>query len=113
MKSKKSLLQIWKAKGQILEGIANSIFKKEHVEEIATERMAICEACPVYDADGQGCAVPGTAPCCNQNKQGCGCSLYLKTRALSTECPLGKWSAVLTQEEEDLLQADLNRSETN
>jgi hypothetical protein len=43
--------------------------------------------------------VAGTGPCCNV----CGCSLSLKTRALSDQCPESKWIAVLTQEEEDNL----------
>lgn len=51
--------------------------------------------------------VGGTAPCCNEKKGGCGCSLSLKTRALSSECPLGKWKAELTEEEEDKLNEKL------
>jgi hypothetical protein len=38
---------------------------------------------------------------------GCGCSLSLKTRALSSECPLGYWKAVLSEEEEDKLNEKL------
>ena len=35
--------------------------------------------------------IPGTQPCCGE----CGCSLDFKTRALSTECPLGEWKALV------------------
>jgi len=31
------------------------------------------------------------------------CSLAFKTRSLSSECPLGKWQAIATEEEEDAL----------
>jgi hypothetical protein len=103
----KNIIKIWKNKGAILEGITNSIFKKEDVEEIAQHRICICKACDLYDIDGEGCIVPGTAPCCNEKKGGCGCSLSLKTRALSSDCPLGKWEAELTEEEEDKLNEKL------
>jgi hypothetical protein len=51
--------------------------------------------------------VPGTAPCCNEKHGGCGCSLEFKTRSLSSDCPLNKWKAILTQEEEDKLKEKL------
>ena len=102
-----NLIQIWKNKGQIIEGITNSIFKKEDVEEIAQKRMAICEMCTLYDITGEGCMVIGTSPCCNENLGGCGCSLGFKTRSLSSECPLKKWEAELDEHEEDLLKEKL------
>lgn len=106
---KNNLIQIWKNKGQIIEGIKNSIFKKEHVEEIARQRMQICRLCSLYDVQGEGCMVPGTQPCCNEKLGGCGCSLSLKTRSLSSSCPLPtpKWEAVLSEEEEDKLNEKL------
>lgn len=102
-----NIFKIWKTKGQILEGITNSIFKRADVEAVAEYRMFVCKNCKLYDETGEGCLVPGTAPCCNENKGGCGCSLSLKTRALSSECPLKKWKAELTEEEEDLLNQKL------
>ncbi len=103
----KNIIKIWKNKGAILEGITNSIFKREDVEEIAQHRMQICQECDLLDVQGEGCMVPGTQPCCNEKKGGCGCSLSLKTRALSSDCPLGKWEAILTEEEEDKLNQKL------
>jgi hypothetical protein len=103
----KNIIKIWKSKGQIIEGISNSIFKKEDVEEIAEQRMTICSTCQLYTEDNKGCVVPGTAPCCDERQGGCGCSLSLKTRALSSECPLGKWIAELTEDEEDKLKQKL------
>lgn len=107
MTLKKNIIKIWKSKGQILEGVMNSIFKKEDVEQIAEYRISICKGCPLYDDKGEGCVLPGSQPCCNENKGGCGCSLSLKTRALSSECPLSKWGAELTEEEEEKLNQKL------
>lgn len=102
-----NIIRIWKNKGKILEGITNSIFKEEHVEQIAQERLKICEACKFYDRAGTGCMVPGTAPCCNQKIGGCGCSLGFKTRSLSSACEQGFWNAELTEEEEAKLDSVL------
>ena len=88
------LTDIWKNKAQILEGIKNTAFKNQYVEEVSKDRMDVCDTCP---SKGDQCAVPGTAPCCNE----CGCSLAFKTRSLSSDCPLKKWPAILTEEEED------------
>lgn len=102
-----NILKIWKSKGQIIEGITNSIFKKEDVEEIAAHRLSICKGCELFDETGDGCMVPGTHPCCNEKLGGCGCSLAFKTRALSSDCPTGKWVAELTEEEETKLNEKL------
>jgi hypothetical protein len=99
-----SLIKIWKNKGKIAEGIMNSIFKSEHVEEIAAERMKICMECPSIDHEGKKCAVPGTQPCCGA----CGCSLHLKQRSLSSFCDEGRWDAVVTEEEEDAIKEQIN-----
>lgn len=101
----KSVIKIWKNKGQILEGIRNNIFKTEHVEEIAEERLNFCKGCLMYDGP---CAVGGTGPCCGD----CGCSLKLKVRSLSASCPLPKpkWKAVLSFEEEYMLQQKLKEN---
>lgn len=107
MSIKGNLIRIWKSKDQIVEGITNSIFKREDVEEIADQRMSVCKSCTLYDDKGTGCMVPGTNPCCNQDMGGCGCSLKFKTRSLSSSCPLDKWKAELTQEEEDLINRKL------
>lgn len=92
-----NLKQIWKNRKQIFEGITNSILRDEYVESVSRLRMEACDVCP---SKGDECVVIGTAPCCNE----CGCSLTFKTRALSTECPLGKWNALMTEEEEDELE---------
>lgn len=107
MSLKENVIRIWKTKGQIIEGITNSIFKKEDVEEIAQHRMSICRFCDLFTESDKGCMVMGTEPCCNQEMGGCGCSLKFKTRSLSSECPKGYWKAEMTQEEEDQLNQKL------
>ena len=104
---RENIIRIWKSKGQILEGVTNSIFRKEDVEQIAQQRMQICEKCALLDVQGDGCMVGGTAPCCNEKLGGCGCSLTFKTRSLSSECPKGYWLAEVTQEEEDVINQKL------
>lgn len=102
-----SLLEVWKHRGQILEGIKNSVFKNEHVEEIALKRDEICQACPMIDREGSKCVMPGTQPCCGV----CGCSLQFLQRSLSSKCEMDKWSAVLSEEEADKLYEHLNPEE--
>lgn len=98
-----NVIRIWRSRNQILEGITNNVFRKDHVEEIAKERMEICSKCDSIDKTGKTCVVIGTAPCCGA----CGCSLKLKTRSLSSECDRGFWKAELTEEEEDKLNEHL------
>ncbi len=86
------------------------MFKREDVEEIAEERMRICISCNLYDSTGVGCMLPGTQPCCDIKQGGCGCSLKLKTRSLSSSCPHPegpKWSEETTEEEEDKINRAL------
>jgi hypothetical protein len=84
------LKKIWKNRKEIYEGIKNSVIRDDYVEDIAAKRMAICTECSEIDLKGSKCEVPGSQPCCGN----CGCSLSFKTRALSTECPLGEWNLV-------------------
>ena len=99
-----SLIEIWKHKGEILEGIKNSVFKNEHVEEIASQRDQICQACDFIDRSGDKCVMPKTQPCCGV----CGCSLQFLQRSLSSKCEKGKWAAVLSEDEADALDDHLN-----
>lgn len=108
MNLKKKIQTIWNNKEQILEGMKNTMFKNQMVEEIAQHRMQICQQCSLYTMQNEGCVVAGTTPCCDERMGGCGCSLAIKTRSLSSSCPLSppKWEAVLSQEEEDQLNAN-------
>ncbi len=92
-------LQALKNIDKIYDGIKNNLFKKEYVEVIAESRIKICEACKFYDTKGTDCLAPGTQPCCSV----CGCSMTFKSRSMSSECPEGKWEALLTELEEEKL----------
>jgi hypothetical protein len=106
----KDVIKIWKEKDKILEGIKNKIFKNADVEHIAAERMETCSTCPHLDTEGSKCMVPGTGPCCGL----CGCSLSLKTRALSASCDDKRWDAILTEDEQAFLDQQLyDNSEDN
>ena len=94
---------LWNNKEKILEGITNYLFTTDTIEQIALERNTICLACPNVDLSGVNCLAPGTQPCCSE----CGCSLKFKTRSLSSECPLKKWPALLTEEQENDLLSKL------
>lgn len=97
------LIKVWKERNKILEGIKNKVFKKEHIEQVYNERLKICNTCDDIDKEGVKCEVPLTNPCCGL----CGCSLSLKLRSLSSECPKGKWVAITTEEEEDLINSQV------
>ena len=84
---------------KIAEGIKNKIFKNEDVEAIAKMRWQECKSCPLLDEKGTSCAVNGTQPCCAD----CGCSISLKIRAMSADCPKGRWKAVMSPELENKL----------
>jgi hypothetical protein len=101
----KNAIKVWKERNKILEGVRNSVFKVEHIEQIAEHRKAICDSCPFFKTKGEkNCVAPGTHPCCPQ----CGCSLKFKTRSLASSCPEGYWDAVVTTEEEDLIRGSIN-----
>lgn len=107
-----SLIELWKKKDRIFEGIRNSIFKREDVEAIAEKRLQICRsnACSFHDPLGQSQAavMKGVESCAS-----CGCKLAWKTRALSDGCPQGLWTPVLTDTEEILLREKLGMTDEN
>lgn len=106
----RKLIKIWSNRKAIAEGVWNNLFKKNYVERVAAERMAICWKCPDLDLEGTDCEVPGTQPCCGL----CGCSLKFKLRSLSSDCgneENPRWRAVLSQEDEDALKESINYKE--
>lgn len=84
---------------------------KNQIDSTSKERLEICKACDLIDYTGKGCVLPGLGACCDKRKfgtridngeieMGCGCTLSAKIACLSCECPLKKWTAQLTKEEE-------------
>lgn len=82
----------------ILEGVWNSVFIREEIEKIAGQRDAICRECPM-NSDHQKKYNKYKTFRPDFHCTVCGCDLHMKTRALSNECPLGKWKAEATEEE--------------
>ena len=103
----KKYIDAFKNIDKITEGIKNNIFKKEHIEAVATDRFQICIKCSLFDAKGDDCLAPGTQPCCSD----CGCSLTFKVRSLSSECPKGYWDALVTEDQEDLITNQINEND--
>lgn len=85
---------IWDNRKAILTGLKNFLIKKDYIEAVYDERKSICESNKCGFNDGK-CAVLGTNPCCGA----CGCSLALKLRDLSEECPKGFWGEIEDYEE--------------
>lgn len=100
-----NVIEIWKERGAILEGVKNRIFKQEHVEEIAERRLAVCRTCEYYGKNSDDCMIVGTHPCCKH----CGCCLAFKSRALSASCDLGFWDAIVTENEEDMINEQIEQ----
>ncbi len=108
---------------EVLEGWRNDLFPpdklKEIINRVSEERLAICRDCEGYDDTGKGCSVPGTNPCCNKNIvilngiKGCGCPLNKKTKCLSCKCPVNKWKAVLTEEQEEKFKSKIDGEDQN
>lgn len=71
----------------LLEGLSNTLFVKEEVEKIAKYRTEICEGCQYHSSNmiNRGIQITRKDKHCTD----CACNIYLKTRALSAQCPLG------------------------
>ena len=92
---------------EVYEGVKNSMFKRDYVEQIADHRWKVCKGCEHLDVAGKDCAAPGTQPCCSD----CGCSLAFKTRSLASSCPKNKWKDLMTAEEEEILFNQMQKQE--
>lgn len=112
MSQRINLIELWKKKGKIFEGITHSIFKREDVEAIAEQRLAICRSnsCGYHDREGTSpnAVMKGSESCAS-----CGCKLAWKTRALSDACPMDFWKAVLTDTEDAVLKEKLGMGDGN
>ena len=80
------LKDIWKNKRAILEGVTNSLIRREAIEDAASLRYSICKQCPELKTNCNGMM----SECCNI----CGCSLEFKTRSMKSSCPIDKWPSL-------------------
>jgi hypothetical protein len=91
---------------QIYEGWKNNLFPaadmKEYIKQVGKERMSICEECEFISTKHE--SVRPDVHCTE-----CGCTLAAKTKCLSCACPLNKWKAVVSsQEEEEQLKKEVH-----
>ena len=82
---------------EIYEGWRNNLIPpeklKDKIVEVSNERITICNSCKHHSKNHK--TVRPDAHCVS-----CGCTLSAKTKCLSCSCPIKKWEAVLTSEEE-------------
>lgn len=82
---------------QIYEGWRNDLIPpsklKKVISQVSKERLALCEECPFHSKNFKT-----SRP--DKHCRLCGCTLRAKTKCLSCECPDGKWTQVLTPEQE-------------
>ncbi len=64
--------------------------------------MKICEGCPLYSENKKKTGWTTFRP--DEHCTDCGCPLVSKSKCLHCECPLKKWLAVTTEEEEDKIK---------
>lgn len=83
---------------QLYEGWRNKLLPpedlKETIEAVSESRTLICNQCD-YHSDYHRSIRPD-AHCTL-----CECTLSAKTRCLSCDCPIFKWKAVITPEQEE------------
>ena len=88
---------------QIIEGWKNNLLpaeqEKELIQQVSDSRMLVCNECEHISTKHK--SVRPDVHCVN-----CGCTLAAKTKCLSCSCPINKWSAVLTKEQEDEIMKD-------
>ena len=120
---KEILPEIWKNRSKIIEGIKNLSFKKEHIEELARHRKEICKSCIWFNKNQTTKPFEEIPELIRKLKSKewildvtnsesekcihCGCSLgekSLKLRCTSCDCPILKWKAVSSVEEQDKIQ---------
>jgi len=91
--------------GEIIEGWRNELIPPEKLKALIQKesniRLAICRGC---DENSDNKKKTGwTTLRMDEHCTNCGCTLSAKTKCLSCDCPLKKWLAVSTKEEEQIL----------
>jgi Rieske Fe-S protein len=70
---------------------------KKEIEKTSRERISICKQCEYHSANRTNYRTIRVDAHCTH----CGCTLSAKTKCLSCECPLKKWTALTTSEQEE------------
>ena len=95
---------------QIYEGWRNNLIPparlKETIKQVSEERMEVCKDCEYHSENRKKYKTYRMDVHCTH----CGCTLSAKTKCLSCACPLEKWTALITKEQED--EIDENEEES-
>ena len=85
---------------QIIEGWGNHLLPRKElelvIEQTSKERMEICNNCEYISSKFS--SVRPDIHCTD-----CGCTLSAKTKCLSCNCPKNKWTAVISQEQQNII----------
>jgi hypothetical protein len=85
---------------QLIEGWRNHLIPPERlkkaIKRISTRRMAICSICEFNSRNLKD--YHSIRP--DEHCTICGCTLIAKTKCISCCCPMGYWTAVVSEEEE-------------
>jgi hypothetical protein len=88
---------------EIYEGWKNHLLPKKElkneISKVANERIAICESCFYHSKNRSNYKSLRKDDHCTD----CGCTLAAKTKCMSCSCPRDKWKAVITKEEENII----------
>ncbi len=91
----------------IYSGWKNHLFPSEKlkdvIKEVSDERLSICLLCEFN-------STPNKIKMFSKCKK-CGCPLLQKSKSLQSECPIGKWRALATQEMDYEIKQALNGKE--
>lgn len=72
--------------------------------------MEICKECPLF-SENKKKLTDWTTKRPDEHCTSCGCTLSAKARCLSCECPLKKWLAVVSQEEFEKINSEINEQD--
>lgn len=85
---------------QIIEGWSNHLLPRKElelvIEQTSKERMEICNNCEYVST--KHTSLRPDVHCTD-----CGCTLAAKTKCLSCNCPKNKWTAVISQEQQNII----------
>lgn len=85
---------------QIFEGWRNHLLPRKElelvIEQTSKERMEICNNCEYVST--KHTSLRPDVHCTD-----CGCTLSAKTKCLSCNCPKNKWTAVISQEQQNII----------
>lgn len=83
---------------QIYEGWRNNLLPPSELKELivstSESRLDVCGKCPHHSKNHKTIRP-------DEHCTYCGCTLAAKTKCLSCRCPIGKWEALVTEEQED------------